>query len=248
MNVLSLFTGAGGGELAFQHLLTGFRTVGYVEFENYCQKVLLQRIKDGFLDAAPIFGDIRAFISEGYAEAYRGMVDVVTGGFPCTDISLAKQNAKGIEGTESSLWSEMATAIDIIQPGYVFVENSPALIFRGVGKVLGDLSRMGFYARWGCLGAFTTGHCSNGKRFWLVASKTMFGRPFEIKVPFEKSSAMASSQRQFARAISATISEEEHSAVRRDFDLCSRWVDRLKAIGNGQVPVVAALAWEILKP
>jgi predicted DNA-binding protein YlxM (UPF0122 family) len=64
MNYLSLFTGAGGGDLAFQHLLDGFRCVGYVEYEEYCQKVIRQRIKDGFLNEAPIFGDIRNLTKE----------------------------------------------------------------------------------------------------------------------------------------------------------------------------------------
>lgn len=77
---LSLFTGAGGGCLA--SLLLGFNCVGYVEYENYCQRLIKQRIKDGILDAAPIYGDIREFIKGGYAEVYRGMVDVVSAGFP----------------------------------------------------------------------------------------------------------------------------------------------------------------------
>ena len=68
MNHLSLFSGAAGGDLAFQHLLKGFRCVGYVEIEKYCQAVLAQRIKDGYLDPAPIFGDIKRFISEGYGK------------------------------------------------------------------------------------------------------------------------------------------------------------------------------------
>lgn len=76
MRELSLFSGAGGGLLASKHLL-GWTTVGYVEIEEYPQKVVAQRIKDGLLDAAPIFGDIKRFISEGYAESYKGMVDGV---------------------------------------------------------------------------------------------------------------------------------------------------------------------------
>ena len=85
LTYLSLFTGAGGGDLAMQHLL-GFKCKGYVEYENYCQEVIKQRITDGLLDSAPIFGDIRAFISEGYAASYQGLVDVITGGFPCPDV------------------------------------------------------------------------------------------------------------------------------------------------------------------
>ena len=81
MKELSLFSGAGGGLLGTHHLL-GWQTIGYVEYDDYCQKVLRQRIKDGLLDAAPIFGDIQGFISGGYAGSYAGMVDIVTAGFP----------------------------------------------------------------------------------------------------------------------------------------------------------------------
>ena len=77
---LSLFSGAGGGLLGSR--LLGWKTVGYVEWDKYCQQVLEARIRDGYLDEAPIFGDIRQFIEEGYAEAYAGHVDVISAGFP----------------------------------------------------------------------------------------------------------------------------------------------------------------------
>ena len=79
MNYLSLFSGAGGGDISMQHLL-GFKCVGYVEWEDYCKKVLKQRQIDGFLDKAPIFGDIRKVTAEDL-EAL-GHIDIVTGGFP----------------------------------------------------------------------------------------------------------------------------------------------------------------------
>ena len=77
---LSLFSGAGGGLLGSK--LLGWKAVGYVEFNKYCQQVLEARIREGYLDEAPIFGDIRQFIEEGYAEAYAGHVDVISAGFP----------------------------------------------------------------------------------------------------------------------------------------------------------------------
>ena len=101
MRYLSLFSGAGGGDLAMQHLL-GFRCVGYVEYENFCQRLLKQRIADGLLDTAPIFSDIRDFNREGYAESYQEMVDLITGGFPCQPFSVAgKQRG---HGDERNMW------------------------------------------------------------------------------------------------------------------------------------------------
>jgi len=78
---LSLFSGGCGGDLAMQHLL-GFKCKGYVEYDSFCQKLIKQRIQDGFLDTAPIWGDIREFINGGIAEVYTGMVDLVCAGFP----------------------------------------------------------------------------------------------------------------------------------------------------------------------
>jgi len=122
---LSLFTGAGGGLLGTHHLL-GWETVGYVEIEDYCQRVIKQRIADGLLPEAPIFSDIRAFISEGYAASYTGMVDVITAGFPCQPFSVAGKQAG--ENDPRNMWPQTIEAISIIRPKYVFLENVPGLL------------------------------------------------------------------------------------------------------------------------
>ena len=93
MNELSLFSGAGGGLLGT--MLLGFRPIGYVEWDDYCQRVLAARIRDGFLSDAPIFGDIKTFISDGYAASYTGLVDVITAGFPCQPFSVAGKRKGG---------------------------------------------------------------------------------------------------------------------------------------------------------
>lgn len=88
MRYLSLFSGAGGGDLGLQHLV-GMECVGYVEWNKHCQRVIAARIRDKLLSCAPIYGDIRTFNSDGYADAYQGMVDLVAGGFPCQPFSAA---------------------------------------------------------------------------------------------------------------------------------------------------------------
>jgi len=173
MNTLSLFTGAGGGELASQHLL-GHRTIGYVEINDYCQRVLAQRIKDGLLDNAPIYTDIIAFLDSGCAELYRGVTDIITGGFPCQDISAAGKGA-GITGERSGLWATMAGIIRVVRPRHVFVENSPMLTSRGLGTVLGDLAAMGYDARWGVLGAHHAGGNHKRDRIWVMADANSDG-------------------------------------------------------------------------
>lgn len=162
MNELHLFAGAGGGILAGQ--LLGHRCVCAVEFEPYAQAVLVARQNDGSLPPFPIWNDVRTFDGR----PWRGIVDVVCGGFPCQDISAAGKGA-GIEGERSGLWGEMARIICEVQPRYVFVENSPMLTSRGLGKVLGDLAEMGFDAEWGVLGAHSIGANHRRERIWILA-------------------------------------------------------------------------------
>ncbi len=180
MNVLSLFTGAGGGELAFQHLLKGFRTVGYVEYEPYPQAVIRQRISDGLLDNAPIFSDIKDFIEEGWAESYKGMVDVITGGFPCQPFSVAGKQAG--EDDPRNMWPATIETIRIIKPKYAFLENVPGLLSSksSMDEITGrpisycttifrDLAEVGYNARWTVLGASDVGARHRRKRLWILA-------------------------------------------------------------------------------
>jgi DNA (cytosine-5)-methyltransferase 1 len=124
MHELSLFTGAGGGLLA-SHLL-GWTPIGYVEWDDYCQRVIAARIRDGLLAPAPIFGDVRAFVSEGYAAAYQGMVDVVSGGFPCQPFSVAGKRAGADD--ERNMWPATIAVARITRPKFLFFENVPGLL------------------------------------------------------------------------------------------------------------------------
>jgi len=256
MNELSLFSGVGGGLLASKYFLN-WRTIGYVEFEDYPQRVLAQRIKDGLLDEAPIFGDIRAFISEGYAESYQGMVDVVSGGFPCQDISCAGTKT-GLNGERSGLWNEMADVIRIVRPKFVFVENSPALVIRGLGTVLRDLAQMGFSAKWGCVSAKCVGAPHLRRRFWLVADSggdrispddvvSQEGTNMGIHNKSDRKDSWIEVWIKGKARNELQINQANpESIICRGSDGDATWMDRLKGIGNGQVPQVAATAWHLL--
>ncbi len=167
MKELSLFSGAGGGLLASKYFLE-WKTIGYVEYEEYCQKVLKQRIKDGLLDEAPIFGDIRTFIREGYAESYKGLVDVVSGGFPCQPFSVAGK--KQADKDERNMWPATCEVIDIIRPPYIFLENVPGLLScEYFGTILLDLAQIGYNVRWCCLSAKEVGAPHKRERLWVFA-------------------------------------------------------------------------------
>jgi len=160
LNELALFAGAGGGILG-GHLL-GWRTVCAVEWEQYPASVLCARQNDGLLPPFPIWDDVCSFDGK----PWRGIVDVISGGFPCQDISAAGKGV-GIDGERSGMWGEMARIIHEVRPRFVFVENSPMLTSRGLGRVLGDLASMGFDAKWGVLGANDIGANHKRDRIWI---------------------------------------------------------------------------------
>ncbi|MDH0906482.1 DNA cytosine methyltransferase [Pseudomonas aeruginosa] len=304
MNELALFSGAGGGILG-GHLL-GWRTVCAVEFEPYAASVLAARQNDGILPPFPIWDDVRTFDGR----PWRGLVDVVSGGFPCQDISAAG-NGAGIDGERSGLWREMARIVGEVRPRFVFVENSPLLVRRGLAVVLGDLTELGYDARWCVMGAADVGAPHQRDRIWIVAHSNDrrywkpvqqieqswsekssdaggYGEAQPLAYPNsvwqlqptrritnqrngigECSSVMENAeclgceqmeQRVYGRTSGKGSSDKaEHSGIsgrrcgwpaepnvgRVANGVASR-VDRIKALGNGQVPRVAATAFTYL--
>ncbi len=164
LRTFHLFAGAGGGELA--DLLLGHIPVGACEIESYPRNVLLQRMRDGILPVHPVWDDICTLDGK----PWRGLVDIVCGGFPCQDISAAGKGA-GIDGERSGLWGEMARVIREIRPRFAFVENSPMLTARGLHRVLGDLAEMGYDAKWCVLGACDAGAPHKRDRIWILADR-----------------------------------------------------------------------------
>jgi site-specific DNA-cytosine methylase len=185
VNELALFAGAGGGILGGKML--GWRTVCAVEWEPYAASVLAARQNEGFLESFPIWDDVCSF----NGRPWRGIVDVVSGGFPCQDISAAGKGA-GIDGERSGMWGEMARIIHEVRPKFVFVENSPMLTSRGLGRVLGDLASMGFDARWGVLGAADVGANHKRERIWIVAHSNKYSNIATQRRSDEETNSMES--------------------------------------------------------
>jgi DNA (cytosine-5)-methyltransferase 1 len=276
LNELALFAGAGGGILGSR--LLAWRTICAVERDAYARDVLVARQNDGSLEPFPIWDDIQTFDGG----LWRGRVDVVSGGFPCQDISVAG-SGEGIDGGKSGLWGEMARVICEVEPQHVFVENSPALTVRGLGRVLGDLAEMGYDARWGVLGAVHAGAPHKRDRIWIVANANRAG----LQDGWAESDRSMARSDEGGQASSNNLSafeepscgslladtdlprcEEQRSAITdgEEYETAKRggwWaaepdvgrmahgvaarVDRLRCLGNGQVPRVAALAWNLLR-
>jgi DNA (cytosine-5)-methyltransferase 1 len=157
MNVLDLFSGIGGFSLGLER--AGMKTVAFCEVDKKCQAVLKKH-----WPGVPIFDDISNLKGEDIEET----VDVICGGFPCQDISLAGKGA-GLEGSRSGLWSEFKRLIEEIKPKYAIIENVSALRSRGLDQVLREISEIGYDAEWHCITAASIGAPHRRDRIWIVA-------------------------------------------------------------------------------
>jgi DNA (cytosine-5)-methyltransferase 1 len=239
---MALFAGAGGGILGGK--LLGWECVCAVEWEPYAAAVLAARQNEGFLPPFPIWDDVQTF----NGKPWRGLVDVVSGGFPCQDISSAGRGA-GITGERSGMWKHMARIIGEVRPRYVLVENSPVLTSRGLGVVLGDLAALGYDAEWGVLGAVHAGGDHERERIWILAADSACGA-LEDGEDVGGGMDKTSEGRKATGFINGTLFGVERCdsecELGRTVHGMAVEMDRLKAIGNGQVPQVMAMAFCIL--
>ena len=238
---LALFAGAGGGILGGK--LLGWRTVCAVEIEPYPASVLMQRQNDGILPPFPIWDDICTFDGK----PWKGIVDVVSGGFPCQDISIGGKGA-GLSGERSGLWREMRRVVSEVGPGIVWVENSSALIIRGLGTILGDLAALGFdKIESGILSTRDVGGNNLRERTWILAADTRKVRiqGLQQKKVFRFTGFPYGENVRGIEDLRARPDLTE-PLVRRINNDVAYGVDRLSAIGNGQNPRVAASAFQLL--
>jgi DNA (cytosine-5)-methyltransferase 1 len=159
MPILELCAGYGGLGIAVE-ALTG-DTVAYVaEVDEAASKVLTVRYP-----GAPNIGDITAY---DWTQLV-GRVDVITAGWPCTDISNAGPKL-GLDGERSGIWRNVADAVRVLRPRLLFLENVRALVRRGLPDVLGDLARIGYDVRWICLPQHAVGGPSDRWRWFAMAT------------------------------------------------------------------------------
>jgi len=219
LTVGSLFAGIGGFDLGFER--AGFQILFQVEIDEYCSKVLAKHWPH-----VARYGDIRTITELPY-------VDVLCGGFPCQDISNAGRR-EGLDGERSSLWREMLRCIRLVRPRYVVVENVAALLNRGMGRVLGDLSACGYDAEWDCIPASAVGAPHRRDRVWIVAYASEPGLAIA-----EPPALFGAGWGQEGRAITqCDWWATEPDVGRVAYGIPSR-VDRLKGLGNALVPQIA---------
>ena len=220
MNELALFAGAGGGLLASN--LLGHDIVCAVERDEFCQHVLVQRQNDKILQPFPIWDDICTFDGR----PWKGTVDLVSGGFPCQAFSSA---ARGRNIAEKDLWGEMRRIVREVRPHLIFAENVSE---RAILQAQNDLLQDGYNSKYLKLSAKDLGADHERDRFWLLAYTDYYCQLRSTKY------AEAQELPKLRNSVWETFSGE----LRVSNGVAFR-MDRLKALGNGQVPLVAAEAF-----
>jgi len=239
MNELHLFAGDGGGILG--GILGGDTPICAVEINKSCRETLLQRQRDCVLPWFPIWDDIKTF--NGFE--WRGIAQRVSGGFPCTDISSARTNSKhngeqkGLGGESSGLWFEMERIVKEIQPEFVRIENSPNLRTKGLVRVLKGLGSMGYNAKWGVFQCRNFGADHIRRRLFISASNPSFSQC--------KRGGLSSRGDKKNSELGFPDWWKNQPGLERVANGMPRQMERLKAIGNRQVPIMAALAWQTLE-
>ncbi len=232
MKHLDLFSGIGGFSLAARRV--GWETVGFCEIDPYCQKVLAKH-----WPGVPVYDDITRLSGEQVRP-----IDIVTGGFPCQDISLTG-NGRGLAGERSGLWRELHRIIGELRPRFAVMENVSALLSRGLGEILGDLAEIGYDAEWHCIPASYAGARSLRDRIWIVA----YPERYSIQGRANVASAWCQKSReeQLAGLVQPcawpTISESRDRGAGNGVPYR---VHRNRAIGNAIVPQVAELIFRAI--
>lgn len=251
LRVLDLFSGIGGFSLGLERT-GGFETVAFCEIEPFPRRVLAKHWPEVQIydDVRTLTGDVLA--GDGIA------VDVITGGFPCQDLSVAgKQRGLG-EGTRSGLWSEIVRLIGDLSPRYVIVENVANMLAgpsgkRGgwFGRVLADLAECGYDAEWENIPAAAVGLAHLRERVWLMAypEQKQRVRPVFAGNDAAKRAWGRASQRQ-QNGVRSQVGKAVPSVFGRRVDQpnphrvaygVSDWSHRLAACGNAVVPQIPEL-------
>lgn len=230
----SLFSGIGGFEEGAK--MSGIETIWNCEYEPFQRSILKQHYPNSIQ-----YDDVRTMQGQRY-------VDIISGGFPCQDISVAGKGV-GIKGERSGLWSEMYRILGGGRPKYAIIENSPMLLVRGFERVLYDLSEIGYNAQWQCISNSAFGFPHKRERVYIIAYSNevreqsnlcKHGAAYSI---FKKWSPDPFS----GHSLSKRIHEMPAHSTVRNGDGLSNWAHRVGSIGNSVNPVIAKYLFECIK-
>lgn len=238
LRVLDLFSGIGGFSLGLEST-GGYETVAFCEMDPAAVRVLQKHWPE-----VPVFPNIE----ELKKEAIDGPIDVICGGFPCQDISVAgtRNGNAGLAGERSGLWYEYLRIIDEIRPRYGIIENVAALRTRGLDEVLRGLASIGYDAEWHCIPATHVGAAHQRDRIWIIANPKGLGMEGVWAERIEKSRPLVQSLLPHRSGDGQW--QVEPDLRRGPYGLSTRldgrmntWMDRIKQCGNAVVPQIPAL-------
>ena len=158
LKLLDTFAGIGGFSYAAEKLVGGFETIGFIEKDPYCQQILKKNFPN-----IPIHDDITTYRAEKFS------ADIICGGFPCQDISVAGRQQGITETSRSGLFYELIRTIRMVRPKYVILENVSAILTNGMDIVLAELYKAGYDAEWCCIPSSFVGACHQRDRWWMLA-------------------------------------------------------------------------------
>jgi len=164
--VLDIFSGIGGFSLGLER--AGMKTIAFCEINSFCQKILKKHWR-----SVPVFSDITILTNKDFKTLPK--IDLIAGGFPCQDISVAGKG-RGIAAKRSGLWREFARLINEIRPKYAIIENVANLRSQGLINVLQDLWEIGYDAQWHCIPASAFGAPHRRDRIWIIAYPSCIGK------------------------------------------------------------------------
>jgi len=236
MKVLDLFSGIGGFSLGLER--AQMETVAFCESDPYCQKVLKKHWPH-----TPIFDDVKKLRKKDLPDD----IDLICGGFPCTNISVAGKK-EGIDGSQSGLWKEFYRLIKEIYPRWVIIENVANLRSLGLARVIKDLWKIGYECEWHIISARSVGACHLRERVWIIAYVTNTNMP-RLWKPF----ATEKEKSEWWTEATASFSdwrETESEFCRVDDGLPHRLdkdrKSRIMALGNSVVPFIPELIGELI--
>ena len=204
LKILDTFAGIGGFSYAAHELVGGFETTQFVEIDPFCQKVLKKHFPK-----VPCHDDIKTFT------AYPGQYDVITGGFPCQDISVAGRREGITDQSRSGLFYELIRVIRLVRPKFVVMENVAAILNNGLDIVLGELSEAGYDAEWSIISASSLGAAHRRSRWWCVAYTNDHGSSSSSINEVNDQTDSSSQERQNQVSESSGSSESSDSRVVR---------------------------------
>jgi len=204
LKILDTFAGIGGFSYAAHELVGGFETTQFVEIDPFCQKVLKKHFPK-----VPCHDDIKTFT------AYPGQYDVITGGFPCQDISVAGRREGITDQSRSGLFYELIRVIRLVRPKFVVMENVAAILNNGLDIVLGELSEAGYDAEWSIISASSLGAAHRRSRWWCVAYTNDYGSSSSTINEVDDETNSSSQERQNQVSESSGSSESSDSRVIR---------------------------------